>query len=53
MVWHILICLSVVDEFVEYFLYNEKGVSGTTSGTGIKIAPDTIAFCPSGFNRSK
>jgi len=41
--------LTVVDEFVEYYLFNEKGVSGTTSGTGIKIAPDTIAFCPSGL----
>src|SRR6056300_1118143 len=41
--------LSVVDEYVEYFLFNEKGVVGTTSGTGIKIAPDTIAFCPSGL----
>ena len=41
--------LSVVDEYVEYYLYNEKGVSGTTTGTGIKIAPDTIAFCPSGL----
>ena len=41
--------LSVVDEFVEYFVYNEKGVSGSTSGAGIKIAPDTIAFCPSGL----
>lgn len=41
--------LSVVDEFVEYFVYNEKGVSGSTSGVGIKIATDTIAFCPSGL----
>ena len=41
--------LSVVDEFVEYFVYNEKGVAGQTSGTGIKIATDTIAFCPSGL----
>ena len=41
--------LSVVDEFVEYFVYNEKGVSGQTSGVGIKIATDTIAFCPSGL----
>ena len=41
--------LSVVDEYVEYYLYNEKGVSGTTTGTGIKIAPDTIAFCASGL----
>ena len=40
--------LSVVDEFVEYYMFNEKGVMNTTSG-GIKIAPDTIAFCPSGL----
>ena len=38
--------LSIVDDFQEYYLYNEKGVAGTTSG-GIKIAPDTIAYCPS------
>ena len=41
--------LEVVDEFVEYYLFNEKGVSGTTSGGGVKIAPDTISFCPSGL----
>jgi len=40
--------LSVVDEFVEYYMFNEKGVMNSTSG-GIKIAPDTIAFCPSGL----
>jgi len=40
--------LTVVDEFEEYFIYNEKGVSNTTSG-GIKIAPDAISFCPSGI----
>ena len=41
--------LSVVDEYVEYYVFNEKGVSVSTSGAGIKIAPDTIAFCPSGM----
>ena len=41
--------LAVVDEFVEYYMFNEKGVAGQTSGSGIKIAPDTIAFCPSGL----
>ena len=41
--------LSVVDEFIEYYMFNEKGVAGQTSGSGIKIAPDTIAFCPSGL----
>ena len=40
--------LTVVDHIEEYFLFNEKGVAGTTSG-GIKIAPDTIAFVPSGL----
>ena len=36
--------LAVVDEFIEYFLYNERGLSGTTGTAGLKIAPDTIAF---------
>ena len=40
--------LSVVDDIQEYFLFNEKGVTNTTSG-GIKIAVDAIAFCPSGL----
>ena len=40
--------LTVVDEFVEYYLFNEKGVMNSTSG-GIKNAPDTIAYCPSGL----
>ena len=35
--------LSVIDEFEEYFLFNEKGVTNSTSG-GIKIATDAIAF---------
>ena len=30
-------------------MFNEKGVSQSTAGSGIKIAPDTIAFCPSGL----
>src|SRR6056300_168323 len=41
--------LSVVDEYVEYYMFNEKGVAGQTTGGGIKIAPDTISFCPSGL----
>ena len=40
--------LSIIDEYEEYYLFNEKGIAGTTSG-GIKIAPDTIAFVPSGL----
>ena len=41
--------LTIVDEYIEYFLFNEKGVSQASAGSGIKIAPDTIAFCPSGL----
>ena len=41
--------LNVVDEFVEYFLFNERGLSGTTGQSGVKISPDTIAFCASGL----
>ena len=40
--------LTVMDEFEEYYLFNEKGITNTTSG-GIKIAPDTISFVPSGM----
>ena len=40
--------LSIVDEYEEYYMFNEKGITNQTSG-GIKIAPDTIAFCPSGL----
>ena len=32
----------------EYFIFNEKGITNTTSG-GIKIATDAIAFVPSGL----
>ncbi len=39
---------NLVDETMEYFLYNERGVGGA-SLQGIKIAVDTIAFCPSGI----
>jgi hypothetical protein len=39
---------NMVDEMMEYFIYNERGVGGA-SLQGIKIAPDTIAFCPSGL----
>ena len=38
----------MADEFEEYFLFNEKGVSNSTT-SGIKIATDAIAFTPSGL----
>jgi len=37
-------------EFDEFFIYNEKGVQpGASATTGLKIAKDSIAFCPSGL----
>jgi len=36
-------------KFKEYYIYNEKGVSGSMSGGGMKISKDSIAFCPSGL----
>jgi hypothetical protein len=41
--------VNIADETVEYFVYNERGISGAASVQGIKIAVDTIAFCPSGM----
>ena len=38
----------MADEFEEYFLFNEKGVTNSTT-SGIKIAVDAIAFTPSGL----
>ena len=40
--------LTIIDEYEEYYLFNEKGVNNSTSG-GIKIAPDAISFCASGL----
>ena len=55
--------IELVEKVNEFFVYNEKGLSynpgvvptAPTSQSGIKIALDTIAFCPSGImdlNRS-
>jgi hypothetical protein len=41
--------INVVDETLEYFIYNERGIQGAAPVQGIKIAPDTIAYCPSGL----
>jgi len=41
--------LDFLTEFEEYFLFNEKGVSGATSGSGVRIAPDAIAYSNSGL----
>jgi len=37
-------------EFDEFFIYNEKGVQpGASATSGLKIAKDAIAYCPSGL----
>ena len=41
--------INIADETVDYYVYNEKGISGAASVQGVKIAPDTIAYCPSGM----
>jgi len=41
--------LAITNDYEEYFMFNEKGVAGSTSGSGVRIAADTIAFCSSGL----
>lgn len=41
--------LAITNDYEEYFMFNEKGVAGATSGSGVRIAADTIAFCSSGL----
>ena len=48
--------IDLVEKIDEYFVYNEKGLSyspgippSSDQQAGIRIAPDTIAFCPSGI----
>ena len=41
--------LSLTNDYEEYYMFNEKGVAGSTSGSGVRIAADTIAFCSSGL----
>lgn len=41
--------LEIINEFEEYYVFNERGVSGATSGSGVRIALDTIAYSNSGL----
>ena len=47
--------VEVVKTIEEYFIYNERGISYTPgvsaqqASAGLKIFPDSIAFCPSGL----
>jgi hypothetical protein len=42
------VTLDIISEYEEYYMFNE-GVSGATSGSGIRIAPDTISYTSSGL----
>ena len=33
----------------EYYIYNKRGLTNASQGEGVKIAPDSIAFCHSGI----
>ena len=33
----------------EYYIYNKRGLTNASSGEGVKISPDSIAFCHSGI----
>ena len=44
--------VDMIQKTDEYFLYNEKGINSAGMGgtnSGIKIAADAIAYCPSGL----
>ena len=44
--------VDVVKKVEEYFIYNEKGLGAAGTGSsnqGIKMAPDSITYVPSGF----
>ena len=46
------ISVDMIEKVEEYYVYNEKGLgSAGTGGTnqGLKIAPDSITYCPSGL----
>ena len=46
------LAVEMVEKIDEYFIYNEKGLgSAGTAGTnqGLKIAADSITYCPSGL----
>jgi hypothetical protein len=41
--------LDLITEYEEYFIFNERGVSGGTSGSGVRIAADAISYANSGL----
>jgi hypothetical protein len=40
--------VEIVKEIKEYYVYNDKGITTTTS-QGVKLSRDSVIFCPSGM----
>ena len=40
--------IDLIKKVDEYYLYNDKGIASHGTAQGIKIAPDSISYCPSG-----
>ena len=40
--------IDLIKKVDEYYLYNDKGIASHGATQGIKIAPDSISYCPSG-----
>ena len=40
--------VEIIETTAEWFVYNEKGISGGNVNAGIKIAADSITYCTSG-----
>ena len=40
--------IDLIKKVDEYYLYNDKGIASYGTSEGIKIAPDSISYCPSG-----
>ena len=40
--------IELIKKVEEYYLYNDKGIASQGTSQGIKIAADSISYCPSG-----
>ena len=40
--------IELIKKIDEYYLYNDKGIASQGASQGIKIAADSISYCPSG-----
>ena len=40
--------VDLIKRVEEYYLYNDKGLASHGTSQGVKIAPDSISYCPSG-----